>query len=208
MPVRTWAAATAAAALLAAHTATAAATDNVETDPPPTPTPTPTPVPGLPELPDVAGSVIYVVTVTTTITTTTTTAPITVVAAPITTTVNNNTDNTTNNSTSTSTQAAPGAAGAESTSSRGRMEINLRGCRRRGAAGARFARMQTQLRVPRGTRLVVRVNGRQVGVLDLDAGNDATAKPIPLRISVRRDGMLSIYRPSGRVLETQGCSAR
>jgi hypothetical protein len=205
MPVRTWAAATAAAALLAAHTATAAATDNVETDPPPTPTPTP--VPGLPELPDVAGSVIYVVTVTTTITTTTVTAPITVVAAPITTTVNN-TDNTTNNSTSTSTQAAPGAEGAEATRSRGRMEVNLRGCRRRGAAGARFGRMQTQMRLPRGTQLVVRVNGRQVGVLDLDAGRDATAKPIPLRITVRRDGMLSIWRPSGRLLATQGCSAR
>jgi hypothetical protein len=204
MPVRTWAAATAAAALLAAHTATAAATDNVETEPPPTPTPTP--VPGLPELPDVAGSVIYVVTVTTTITTTTTTAPITVVAAPITTTVNN-TDNTTHNSTSTSTQAAPGEERPEETR-RGRMEINLRGCRRRGAAGARFARMQTQMRLPRGTQLVVRVNGRQVGVLDLGTGHDAKAKPIPLRIMVARDGTLSIWRPSGRVLATQGCNAR
>jgi hypothetical protein len=205
MPVRPWAAATAAAALLAVHTATAAAND---TDPPPTPTPTPTATPpGLPELPDVAGSVIYVVTVTTTVTTTTVTAPITVVAAPITTTVNN-TANTTNSSTSaTSNQAAAPADGAEETR-RATMRINLRGCRRRGAKRARFAPMRAHVRLPRGTRLVVRVNGRQVGELDLDAGRDATAKPIPLRIAVRRDGMLSIHRPSGRVLATQGCSAR
>jgi hypothetical protein len=202
MPVRPWAAATAAAALLAVHTATAAATDTVDTDPPPTPTPAPTPVPGLPELPDTAGSVIYVVTVTTTITTTTTTAPITVVAAPITTTVNNNTANTTNTSSSTSTPAAAPAEDAET--SHGRMEINLRGCRRT-AKGDRFARMQTQVRLPRGTQLVVRVNGRQVGVLDL--GGDRKGKPIPLRIKVRRDGMLSIWRPSGRVLATQGCGS-
>ena len=60
--------------------------------------------------------------------------------------------------------------------------------RRKGAAGAHFERMQTQMRVPRGTQLVVRVNGRQVGVLDLDAGRDAKAKPIPLRIKVRATG--------------------
>ena len=211
MPVRPWAAATVAAALLVAHTATAAATDTVGTDPSPTPTPTPTPtavVPGLPELPDVAGSVIYVVTVTTTITTTTTTAPITVVAAPITTTVNNATSNTTNSSTSANTQAAtPPAGGAETEHSRGRMEINLRGCRP-SATGDRFARVQTQIRLPRGTQLVMRVNGRQVGVLDLGAGGGATAKSVPLRIKVQRDGMLSIWRPSGRVLATQGCSVR
>lgn len=206
MPVRPWAAATAAAALLVAHTATAAATDTAGTDPSPTPTPTPAPS-GLPELPDVAGSVIYVVTVTTTITTTTVTAPITVVAAPITTTVNNTTSNTTNSSTNSSSQTAAPAPGAQAERSRGRMEINLRGCRR-DAAGARFARMQTQMRLPRGTQLVVRVNGRQVGVLDLGAGANATAKPVPLRIRVQRDGMLSIWRPSGRVLTTQGCSAR
>jgi hypothetical protein len=208
MPVRPWAAATAVAALLVAHTATAAATDTVGTDPSPTPTPTPTAVPpGLPELPDVAGSVIYVVTVTTTITTTTVTAPITVIAAPITTTVNNAASTTTNTSTSSSTPAAAPAPGAETERNRGRMEINLRGCRR-GAAGARFARMQTQVRLPRGTQLVVRVNGRQVGVLDLGPGGDATAKPVPLRIRVQRDGVLSIWRPSGRVLTSQGCSAR
>jgi hypothetical protein len=61
------------------------------------------------------------------------------------------------------------------------------------------------MRLPRGTRLVVRVNGRQVGVLDL--GGDTKGKPIPLRIKVRRDGMLIIWRPSGRVLNTQGCGA-
>jgi hypothetical protein len=200
MPLRPWAAATAAAALLVVHTATAAATDTAGTDPSPTPTPTPTSVPGLPELPDVAGSVIYVVTVTTTITTTTVTAPITVIAAPVTTTVNNATSNTTSSSTSANTQAA-------TESKRGRMEINLRGCRR-GADGARFARMQTEVKLPRGTQLVMRVNGRQVGVLDLGPARDATAKPVPLRIKVQPDGRLSIYRPSGRVLATQGCSAR
>jgi hypothetical protein len=205
MPVRPWAVATAAAALLAVHTASAAATDTADTDPSPTPTPTPTT--GLPDLPDVAGSVIYVVTVTTTITTTTTTAPITVVAAPITTTVNNNTTNTSNSSTSANTQAATPAPPAEAERSRGRMEINLRGCRQTDE-GVRFASMQTQLRLPRNTQLVVRVNGRQVGVLDLGSSSDASAKPIPLRIKVRRDGMLSIWRPSGRVLATQGCSAR
>jgi hypothetical protein len=205
MPVRPWAAATAAAALLVAHTATAAATDTVGTDP--SPTPTPTPVTGLPDLPDVAGSVIYVVTVTTTITTTTSTAPITVVAAPITTTVNNNTSNTTNSSTSSNTQAAVPAEGAETERRSARMEINLRGCSRT-ATGARFARMQTQVRLPRGTQLVMRVNGRQVGVLDLGPSSDPKAKPVPLRIKVQRDGMLSIWRPSGRVLATQGCSAQ
>ncbi|MDA0165643.1 hypothetical protein OM076_35580 [Solirubrobacter ginsenosidimutans] len=206
MPVRPWAVATAAAALMVAHTATASATDPVGTDPTPTPTPTTVP-PGLPELPDVAGSVIYVVTVTTTVTTTTVTAPITVVAAPITTTVNNATNNTTNNSTSSTTQAPAPAPGAQTERKRGRMEINLRGCQS-GAAGDRFARMQTQVRLPRGTQLIVRVNGRQVGVLDLGAGSDATAKPVPLRIRVQRNGMLSIWRPSGRVLTSQGCSAR
>jgi hypothetical protein len=208
MPVRPWAAATAAAALLVAHTATAAATDTVGTDPSPTPTPTATPVvPGLPDLPDVAGSVIYVVTVTTTITTTTVTAPITVIAAPVTTTVNNATSNTTNNSTSSNTQAAIPAPSDATERSRGRMEINLRGCRS-GAAADRFARVQTQVRLPRGTQLVVRVNGRQAGVVNLSPGRTATAKPVPLRIRVQRDGTLSISRPSGRVLTTQGCSVR
>jgi hypothetical protein len=199
MLVRPWAAVTAATALLAVHTATAAATDQTD------PQPTPTPVPGLPDLPDTAGSVIYVVTVTTTVTTTTTTAPITVVAAPITTTVNNN--STTNNSSSnTSAPAAAAPADDDETERReGRMEINLRGCRKT-AKGHRFARMQTQVRLPRGMQLVLRVNGRQVGVLDLAPG-DEKSKSIPLRIKVRRDGRLSIWRPSGRVLATQGCSA-
>lgn len=204
MPVRLWAAATAAAALLAVHTASAMATDDAATDPP-----TPTPVPGLPELPDVAGSVVYVVTVTTTVTTTITTAPITVIAAPVTTTVNNNSTSTSSNSaTSAPAQAAPPAAETEQTSRRGRMEINLRGCRPRDASGKRFARIQTQLKLPRDTRLVVRVNGRQVGTLDLGGGGSANTKPVPLRIKVRPDGVLSIWRPSGRVLTTQGCSAR
>jgi hypothetical protein len=88
------------------------------------------------------------------------------------------------------------------------MEINLRGCRRTRAARARVTRSQTTLRLPRGTRLVLRVNGRQVGVLNLDGGRDATAKPLPLRINLRRDGTLAVWRPSGRVLATQGCSAR
>jgi hypothetical protein len=208
MPVRPWAAATAAAALLAVPTATAAATDTTDIDPLPTPTPTPTPD-ILPDLPDVAGSVIYVVTVTTTITTTTVTAPITVIAAPITTTVNNNSNSsaTTNSSTNASAPTAqPSPSPAPQVERHdGRMEINLRGCRRT-ATGHRFARMQTQVRLPRGTQLVVRVNGRQVGTLDL--GGAGGSKAVPLRIKVRPDGMLSIWRPSGRVLSTQGCSAR
>jgi hypothetical protein len=146
------------------------------------------------------------------VTTTTTTAPITVVAAPITTNVN--TSNTTNNSSSTSTSgvapvaAAPAATVRRTASTRrGRLELDLVGCGRRPVRSGRVTRTQTRLRLPLGTTLVVRVNGHRVGTLDLDGGRGAKARPLPLRVRLRPDGTLAVYRPSGRVLATQACIA-
>ncbi|RKQ86837.1 hypothetical protein C8N24_4852 [Solirubrobacter pauli] len=217
MPARPWAVATAAAALLAAQAVPAGA-DSAEPVPTPTPEPTPTPtptaaptatpiVPGLPEVPDLGGTVIYVVTVTTTITTTTTTAPITVIAAPVTTTTTTTNNSNSSSTTSATTQSPQSAANvaASDRNGRGSLEINLRGCARK---RARLDGSRTQLRLPRGTSLVLRVNGRRVGVLDLDGDRGANAKPLPLRITLRADGVLTVQRPSGRVLRIQGCSAR
>jgi hypothetical protein len=219
MPARLWAVATAAAALIAAQAVPAGA-DPDTPDPTPTPTPTvtptptpsptasptPTPIPGFPDLPDFANSVIYVVTVTTTVTTTTTTAPITVVAAPITTTTTTNNNTNSTSTSNASTQSSTAAANVDATKGKpANLEINLRGCKRK---KVRLVGSKTQLRLPRGTSLVLRVNGRRVGVLDLNGDRDPKAKPLPLRIQLRADGRLSVYRPSGKVLQIQGCSAR
>jgi hypothetical protein len=220
MPARLWAVATAATALIAAQAVPAGA-DPDAPDPTPTPTPTvtptptptatptatPTPIPGFPDLPDFANSVIYVVTVTTTVWTTTTTAPITVVAAPITTTTTTNNNTNSTSTSNASTQSSTAAANVDATKRNGRsnLEINLQGCKRK---RVRLAGSQTQLRLPNGTSLVLRVNGRRVGVIDLDGDRAANAKPLPLRIKLRPDGQLTVRRPSGKVLQIQGCSAR
>jgi hypothetical protein len=147
-----------------------------------------------------------------TTTTTTVAAPITVVAAPIT------TSNTTNMApagagalTGAGAGAAAGALNPAPSSRPGLLVVNLRGC----AAPARAAKDTTrrpatgraQVRLPRDTTLVVRVNGRRVSTLQLDGGRGPAAKPLPLRLTLRRDGTLTVRRPSGQVLLTQGCAA-
>jgi hypothetical protein len=214
-----WAVATAAVALLAAPGARAVAdSPDPSATPVPTVTPAPTPVPtvppvatGLPGLPDPPTDGawnVYVVTITTTITTTTTTAPITVIAAPVTTTTTTTTNNSsTNSSNSVASNTANGgtstvpATGVRTQGKRATLNIDLRGCTRvRGRA-----RSWARLRLARGTTLVVRVNGHRVGTLELDSSK---AQTLPLRITLGRNGKLTVRRPSGRVLATQGCTAR
>jgi hypothetical protein len=213
-------------------TPTASPTPTPTPSPSPTPTPTPTPtspgidpVTGLPIPPGevVNGNIVYVITVTTT--TTTVSAPITVVAAPITTTTNSTSAaNTTASTTNSSTNAGGGTPTATvqtgQSGKRGRLTVDLKGCavparRTKSAKGMstkpatrrRSADRSAQVRLPRETTLVVRVNGKRVGTLQLDGGRSANAKPLPLRLRLREDGTLTVRRPSGRVLVTQGCSA-
>jgi hypothetical protein len=176
----------------------------------PTPVPTVVPVtpvlPGIPATPTDGAWNVYVVTITTTVTTTTVTAPITVIAAPVTTTTTSNNSNTTNTNSSSSTTAAGAPATKPATSvtatgKRAELNINLQGCTAKGTPG----RSRAQLRLPRGTTLVVRVNGHRVGTLELDS---AKRRTLPLRLRLRQDGTLTVRRPSGRVLAIQGCSAR
>jgi cytoskeletal protein RodZ len=164
--------------------------------PDPTPTPTPTPDPAAPPEPDPSApapdSVTYVTTITTT--TTTVNAPIIVVAAPITTTLN------TSNSTSTS---GPDATNGKL--ARERVVMNLKGCGQPGRQTparppdrVRYA----HVRLARDATLVVRVNGKQVATLRLPTNAQHRA----LRLRLAPNGMLSIQRPSGRVLAVQGCT--
>ena len=48
----------------------------------------------------------------------------------------------------------------------------------------------------------------RVGVIDLSDSRATNAKALPLRVTLRDDGVLTVQRPSGRVLRIQGCSAR
>jgi hypothetical protein len=201
-----WAAVPVLAGVLTGNIASAAAN---EPAPPPTPAPaaapdpTPTPTPGsdpaattdpaaTPE-PDPSApapdSVTYVTTVTTT--TTTVNAPIIVVAAPITTNLN------------TTTTGAPDAAGGRQ--ARERVVMNLTGCGqpdRQTPATPRNRVRSAHVRLARNATLVVRVNGRQVATLRLPT----SARHRALRLRLTPDGMLSIQRPSGRVLAVQGCT--
>jgi hypothetical protein len=213
-----WAVATAAVAVLAAPAARALAdAPDPSATPVPTvaPTETPTPVPtvppvatGLPGLPDPPTDGawnVYVVTITTTVTTTTVTAPITVIAAPVTTTTTTTNNSSTNSSNSASTNtvdggpSTPPAPGALTDGKRATLNIDLRGCTRV------RVRARSSVRLPRGATLIVRVNGHRVGTLELDS---STAKTLPLRITLGHNGMLTVRRPSGRVLTTQACTAR
>jgi hypothetical protein len=145
----------------------------------PTPAPEPSATP-TPEPAPAAGSVVYLTTVTTT--TTTVNAPITVVAAPITTTLN----------TTSSTDRMQ---------ARERLVMDLTGCgraRRRPGGGVRHA----HVRLARDAILVVRVNRRRVATLRLPS----TAGRRALRVRLAPNGMLSIRRPSGRLLAVQGCT--
>ena len=215
MAVLRWTMMAAVTSLLAGHAGSAAAQEPVPTptatpEPTPTPTPTPLPVP-VPPPPAVAGTVIYIITVTTTTTTTAINAPITWIAAPITTNVDNaSTTNGTTDTNVTNTTAGTTPAGGTANANSGQTELSLRGCTKR--AGARAARknaaIQTaRIRVPSDAQLVVNVNGKSVGNLQVDSG---ARKPrgIPLRVKLAASGVLTVYRPSGRILRVQACTPR
>jgi hypothetical protein len=195
-----WVALALCATALAARTSVAEAQEPAPT-PTPTATPTPLPVPPPPLPPAPSGNVVYVVTVTTT----NVNAPITWVAAPITTNVTN-----TSATTDTSSNVADPLADAPVSS---RLELDLTGCGRPRAAhlrarvGKRRRTVQrAYVRVPAGAMLVVRVNGRRVGVLRL-AGTSLAARGVPLRFALSRTGRLTVDRPSGRILRVPACRA-
>ena len=64
-----------------------------------------------------------------------------------------------------------------------------------------------RLRVPSDAQLVVRVNGKRVGNLQLDPGASKT-RGIPLRVELAANGKLSVYRPAGRILRVQACTPK
>jgi hypothetical protein len=159
--------------------------------PTPTLTPTLTPVPGV-AIPTPPPWVFDVTTITTT--TTIVNAPITVVAAPITTTITN----------TTPTGDTPARAWQ-------RVQVYLHGCGRGaaqpGGAPSATTRAQVrhaQMRLTRNATLVVRVNGRRVATLQIPRSHGRHG--IPVRVRLAPDGVLTIRRPSGQVLETQGCT--
>ena len=185
-----WAAVPLVVGVLTGNGAVAAAD---EPHPAPTPTPAATPEPPTPEHTPAANKpehhpatgtpadgVVY-----TTVTTTTTivNAPITVVAAPITTTIN----------------GSDSTGGAQA---RQRFVLNLTGCGE--PAAPRVGR--AQVRLARDASLIVRVNGRQVTAFRLPATAPRHARGVALRLRLAPSGMLTIRRPSGRVLAVQGCT--
>jgi hypothetical protein len=64
-----------------------------------------------------------------------------------------------------------------------------------------------RIRVPSDAQLAVRVNGKNVGNLQLDPGV-RKARGIPLRVELKANGMLNVYRPSGRILRVQACTPK
>jgi hypothetical protein len=232
MPALRWAAAAAVAGVLAGDVALASADPPPDATPTPTPTPTvtptptptptatpaptatPTPTPGLPfptpglpfptPTPLPSGTTIYVITVTTT--TTAINAPITWVAAPITTTVSNTSST---NGTTSNVVAGSGAPPA-SLSQRGagkdaKLEVNLSGCNRSGGKSkAARKNASAQLRLPKSGTLLLRVNGKKVGSIQLGAGE----RGVPLRVVLQPSGMLTVRRPSGSVLSVLACTPR
>jgi hypothetical protein len=200
-----WATALVVAGAVAAPAGVAAADDDPA--PAPTATPTPTATPSPTPAPSTApagpidgvgnGNTVYVITVTTT----TVNAPITWVAAPITTTVNNTSSSASSNSnSSSSTTAAPGKGG--------RLELDITGCRKTPAKTlSRPVHQQSRLRVPGTAALLVRVNGRRVGTVQL-TGAVAKGKGVPLNVRLDANGRLTIKRPSGRILQVQACSPK
>jgi hypothetical protein len=197
MPAMRWAAAAAVAGVLAGDVAVAAADPPPDPSQTPVPTPaaSPTPAPGLPfplPEPTPSGTTIYVVTVTTT--TTAINAPITWVAAPITTDVTN--------ASTTNGGAAPSLEHT-GTGKRAKLEVNLSGCGASAPKSKRKRSQHAQLRLPKSGTLLLRVNGRRVGSLQLPS----TSRGVPLRIVLGKDGMLTVRRPSGSVLHVQACTA-
>jgi hypothetical protein len=219
MPALRWAAAAAVAGVLAGDVALASADPPPEATPTPTPTvsptptptptatatPTPTPAPELPiptPTPLPSGTTIYVITVTTT--TTAINAPITWVAAPITTTVSNtsSTNGTTSNTVAGSTQP-PASLSQTGTGKSAKLEVNLNGC---GGSKAKpkttTKKTSAQLRLPKSGTLLLRVNGKRIGSIQLPSSE----RGIPLRIVLQPNGMLSVRRPSGSVLSILACT--
>jgi hypothetical protein len=209
-----WTAVAAVTGVLASQSGLAAAQEPTPTPtatPEPTPTPFPVPVP-VPPPPAVAGTVIYIITVTTTTTTTAINAPITWIAAPITTNVSNanaTTDTTANNvnsSTAGTPAGTPASNGANPAG--GQTELSLSGCGAKARSARGNAVIQTaRIRVPSDAQLAVRVNGKSVGNLRLDPGA-RKARGIPLRVELAASGMLTVYRPSGRILRVQACTPK
>ena len=159
----------------------------------PAPTPSPAPDPTTDPAPPETGPANYVTTVTTT--TTIVNAPITVVAAPITTTIN-------------AIRNLPG--GWSPVAARERLVIDLRGCGGapgRSAAPRRTVVRRAKVRLARDASLVVRVNGRRVTALRLPADTSRhRRRGVALRLRLAKNGMLTIRRPSGRILAVQGCT--
>lgn len=192
MSGRRWAALPVIVGVLTGNVALAAA-DVSPATPAPTPSPTPEPTTA-PVPPDTALGNYYVTTVTTT--TTIINAPITVVTAPISTTVN-------------TLPNLPGALGrggiGNPIGARERFVINLSGCGRQARPTPGRAR-RANIRLGRNASLVVRVNGKRVTALRLPAGSQRHRRGTALRLRLAANGMLTIRRPSGRILSVQGCT--
>lgn len=213
MPALRWAAAAAVAGILAGDVAVAAAdappTALPTPRPPASPTPTesasptprppaspaptesasPTPAPEKPVLP-LPTPIPSGTTINVTITTTTTAvnAPITWVAAPISTSVSSITSN--------PVARTPGAG-------LNRLEVDLTGCAVSSPAAGHRTLQRAKLRLPQSGTLLLRVNGRRVGSLQLPSGS----RGVPLQIELGKDGMLNVRRPSGSVLNVRACTA-
>jgi outer membrane biosynthesis protein TonB len=210
MPALMWAAAAAVAALLVGDAALASADPPPEPTPSPTPTasPTPTPTPTPTETPELpfptptptpSGTTIYVITVTTT--TTAINAPITWVAAPITTNVTNTSSGTTNSSTVGGGGTTPATLSQRGSGRSAKLEVNLTGC---GGALPKSTRRKSSaaLRLPQSGTLLLRVNGKKVGSIQLASSE----RGVPLRIMISKSGMLTVRRPSGSVLSLLACT--
>jgi hypothetical protein len=184
------------AGMLAVNAAPVAAADEPAPTPAPTPTPTPSAsdptaiaVPEATPIPPVTGTNVYITTTTTT--TTIVNAPITVVAAPITTKTNNST-----------------SGGTDGQAAGQRIVMDLTGC----GEGDRPSQLATSHRVRRAqvrlapnATLIIRVNGKRVTSLRLPSPASRRARGVALRLSLARDGMLTIRRPSGLVAAVQAC---
>jgi hypothetical protein len=133
-----------------------------------------------------APGTVYYVTTTTTTTTTNVNAPITVVTAPISTTL-----------------GASNPARAA-----GRLVLNLGSCARRRPLARTYRVRRARVRLARNATLVVRLNGRRVAALRVPSAARRRHRPrgVALRVHLAPNGMLTIRRPSGRIMAVQGCN--
>jgi hypothetical protein len=87
--------------------------------------------------------------------------------------------------------------------------MNLTGCGGPGGGSPTAQRdrvRRANVRLAQNASLVVRVNGRHVTTLRLPSGARRRARGVALRLRLAPSGMLTIRRPSGRVLAIQGCT--